>query len=402
MKTMFKQMVAWVLLFGVSACLAAEVSAQGRPLADYFRQPTVYFPPSGFPIGPHSRPIDHAPPGHPALVSAADGSGRVRLAITGLSIPRPDLTVLGFVYPLEDVDDRFNQRLSFIVPTEWLKTTTLPRSPRVGEVVRAQRRFGDDSGQIAEELTFLAPVRRRALDGSEYEAAPMVQRLGGVGWMTYYFAYRMGLVAGHTDYDPSTRSRFPAAWLESAFPSAMFDFELQRLPPPFVEGEVVEYVNLTVSPESTGGHYFYAATAADRDLLDRTPGWERTGRDFKSGGYLPVCRLFYRPPAGGPGSHVYTASADECQQLAGQPGFVDEGIAFRASLPRPVSATLRDDDPARCHEGTIPLYRAFNDPARKGNRFAPNHRYARNVHALRSFAANHGWSFEGIALCVPE
>jgi hypothetical protein len=347
--------------------------------------------------------VDHAPSGHPARVGAADGSNRIRCHLGVNSIPRPDLTVLGFVDVREAEDRRQNQRVTVAIACyDAFVPSELPRTPRVGGGIQRERAFRVGAGQLAEELTFLAPVRRVALDGSEYEAAPLVQRMAGVAWMTYYFGYRMGLVAGRSDFDPAQRGRFPSAWADASFPHPLYDFELVQLPPPFVEGEVVEYVNTTLGPEASGGHYFYAASASDRALLDQTPGWERTGRDFKSGGYLPVCRFFYRPPSGGATTHFFTARADECEGFKTTPGFTYEGTPFRASLPRPQQPGQRADDPARCPEKTVPLYRAFNDAHLRVPAAAPNHRYARNRAALGAFAAAYAWTFEGIALCVPE
>jgi hypothetical protein len=244
---------------------------------------------------------------------------------------------------------------------------------------------------VTDRFGLSSPIRRTALDGAEYEAVPLRVDRSGVGeWVTLYFGYRMGQVAGKTG---------------PAVPSAQAeDYELAALPPPFVEGEVVEYVHRPSIAASPWGHFFYAASEADKALLDGNADWMRTGRSFKSGGYLPVCRFFYRPPSGGAATHFYTARADECERFKTQPGFTYEGIAFRASLPRPQQAGQAADDPARCPEKTVPLWRYFNAPASAA--VAPNHRYVLNRNVGQAMAtgstAIRPWAAEGIALCVPE
>ena len=255
---------------------------------------------------------------------------------------------------------------------------------------------------VTETFTFEAPTRRTALDGSEYEASAMVLRRNNVPWVTYHFAYRLGLVAGESNWSESGRSVLPTGWPVDGVPKSMDDFELAKLPPPFVDGEVVEYVNSKVAPESPGGHYFYAASVVDRDILDTQPDWLRTGRSFKSGGYLPVCRFLYSPPGGGAATHFFTARADECAALKVQSGFTYEGTPFRTSLPKPAIAGQQSTDPARCPEKTVALYRAFNNPMASGNKFAPNHRYVRNMNAMATFLAQAGWVTDDISLCVPE
>ena len=92
-----------------------------------------------------------------------------------------------------------------------------------------------------DRVTFFAPIRRTAIDGSEYDASPMVLERGGQPWMTYYAGYRLGFVAGESNWVPGNEAKLPelAGW--PSFPNARDNFELVKLPPPFVEGEVVEY-----------------------------------------------------------------------------------------------------------------------------------------------------------------
>ncbi len=237
-----------------------------------------------------------------------------------------------------------------------------------------------------DRYTFGAPVVRAALDGSLYEAVAVTITRNGTPYTTLHFGYRMGLVAAQT--------------AASVPPPEREDYDLERLPAPPVEGRVTEYV---YRPLANGAapklHAFYATTDAERETLDESEAWMRSGYEFKSGGYLPVCRFFYRPPNGGAATHFYTAKADECAQLKLTAGFTYEGTSFRASLPRPQAAGQSADDRARCPDKTKALLRLFNQPSDPA--VAPNHRYVNFAEVVRS-GNPAGWVNEGIAFCVPE
>lgn len=245
---------------------------------------------------------------------------------------------------------------------------------------------------VADKLTFGEPVRRTAIDGSEYEAAPMVMQREGVPWITYYAGYRLGFVARESNWSDTNLSKAPrlADWPE--LPSAARNFELVRLPRPWVEGEIVEYVNQNDFPNTPGGHFFYAANAAEQTLLDGTANWWRTGQSFKSGGYVPVCRVF-GSVAPGVSTHFYSADAKECAALLSDSRFKNEGVAFRASKLLPQSSG------GGCPQASIPLYRGFNNPtSAKGE---PNHRYS-TKRELISALSQSGWTDEGPVMCVPQ
>lgn len=255
---------------------------------------------------------------------------------------------------------------------------------------------------VTDRLSFGALIRRTTISGHEYEASPMVMQRNGVPWMTYYFAYRIGIAGGESNWVESSRSAFAADFPK--FPSSAENFELTTLPPPIIEGEVVEFVNAKVSPASVGGHYFYASSAEDKAALDASDDWIRTGRQFKSGGYVPVCRFLYKAPGSSAGTHFFTAKADECAQFKTMPGFTYEGTPFRASLPAAPVAGVAADSPTRCPPKTVPLYRFFNNPA--AGSYLPNHRYLTNRAAgqVTGYAGPgkpaQTWADEGIALCV--
>lgn len=249
-------------------------------------------------------------------------------------------------------------------------------------------------------ITLQAPIRRKATDGSEYDASPMVQLRNSVPWMTYYFGYRLGLVASQANWlDSNLPSVMPALTGWPAFPNSRDNFELAKLPAPYIEGEIVEYVNFQVSPGSTAGHYFYATGSAEQAQLDGVESWARTGKSFKSGGYVSVCRLFAAGSNGKSGTHFYSADATECNQLKGLSFLQDEGEVFRASRSIPASSATAS---ATCPLGTVGLYRFYNNAAQKS--YANNHRYmvGRPYPSEGSAMVSLGWTDEGLQMCVPE
>lgn len=240
--------------------------------------------------------------------------------------------------------------------------------------------------QVTDRITLRAPIRRKAIDGSEYEASPMMIEREGVPWMTYYAGYRLGFVAGESNWDNNNLSKTPALATWPTLPNPCENFELVRLPRPFVEGEVVEYVNEIDFPNAPGGQYFYATSQADQAALDAVPNWWRTGHSFKSGGYVPVCRL-YGSVVPGPNTHFYSADESECTSLRANSALHYEGQPFRASKLIPSTGG--------CPTMTIPLYRWFNNPSGKG--YDPNHRYATNRDLLLKLIPR-GWVYEGAVM----
>lgn len=146
-------------------------------------------------------------------------------------------------------------------------------------------------------------------------------------------------------------------------------------------------------------HYFISSRAEDIEALDsgRHPGWRRTGESFPAWpafveGSSRVCR-FYLPPAAGD-SHFFSASEDECRQVAVRfPSFVleDPAIAFMA---------LPDAATGACPRDTLPVFRLWNA------RTSTNHRYTTDP-ATRSAMLAAGWRSEGygpmgVAMCSPD
>jgi hypothetical protein len=263
---------------------------------------------------------------------------------------------------------------------------------------------------LSDRITFSSTKRRNAIDGSEYDASAMTILRSGLPWITYHWGYRLGLVASESNWSDANLSKVPELSGWTSFPNSRDNFELVALPPPWVEGEVVEYVNFDDFQGSPGGHYFYAASDAEKKALDvGTAGnWQRTGRSFKSGGYVAVCR-FYGSVSPGPNTHFFTASEIECNalkalQVLPQPvdrqQFNFEGKTFKASLPQPKSFP---DDTPRCPVKSIPVYRAYNaafGPSGKKS-YDSNHRLSTDRRDIAAMVPL-GWVDEGVVMCVPE
>jgi len=146
------------------------------------------------------------------------------------------------------------------------------------------------------------------------------------------------------------------------------------------------------------GHYFIAASGLEVEQIlagSAGPGWSLTGLAFK--GYsrippdafstvTPVCR-FYGRPAGGPNSHFFTASPQECDFVKRAGGWFYEGVGFYA---RPQLAT------GRCPDGTLEVLRAYNMGFPRND---SNHRYTTSDSTWREMQ-RHGWALEGVAWCA--
>ena len=248
-----------------------------------------------------------------------------------------------------------------------------------------------------DETTINAPVRRTAIDGGQYDASPLVLTRNGLPWYTYFFGYHLGLVGVESNWSDANLAA--AGDLVGFFrlPSAANNFNLASLPPPWVEDEVVEYVNRVNFPAQPDGQYFYAVRAVDKTALDAMPVWERTGKSFKSGGYVSVCR-FYGGKNGGPNTHFYSADDKECDALK-KITFLDyEGQTFAVNMPLP-GPTVNGDKP--CPIDSKPLYRLYNNASASNGSFVSNHRYTTSRSDVAAFAAR-GWRDEGHVMCVPQ
>lgn len=158
------------------------------------------------------------------------------------------------------------------------------------------------------------------------------------------------------------------------------------------EATVVEFFNEIL------GHYFIAASDFEINQIltgAAGPGWVRTGLRFKAhsqvppglaGAVFPVCR-FYGVPAGGPNSHFFTVSPEECEFVKRAGGWYYEGTGFFA---RPQLAD------GTCPAGTLQVLRAYNRGAARND---SNHRFTTSDSTWREME-RHGWALEGVAFCA--
>ena len=160
---------------------------------------------------------------------------------------------------------------------------------------------------------------------------------------------------------------------------------------------VVEFYNATLD------HYFITQSVAEIADLDSGvhPGWVRTGEMFtlyvtnaSDGRGQGACR-WYGLPAFGLDTHFFSASLTECSQVALSP--LTEGRwknetanAFEAPLPDTLTGT--------CPNGTLPVYRLWN------NRIDSNHRYTIKTSIKQSMIAQgyvpEGFGPDAVAMCA--
>jgi hypothetical protein len=112
---------------------------------------------------------------------------------------------------------------------------------------------------LSDRITFSGVKRRKAIDGGEYDASAMAIVRNGMPWITYYWGYRLGLVASESNWLDSSVGATQALAGWPSFPNARDNFELASVPPPWIEGEVIEYVNFLDFPSARGEALNHAA-----------------------------------------------------------------------------------------------------------------------------------------------
>ncbi|MBK8742833.1 MAG: hypothetical protein IPM02_26625 [Betaproteobacteria bacterium] len=177
----------------------------------------------------------------------------------------------------------------------------------------------------------------------------------------------------------------------------------------FQDGSVIAIAKPTFQPFTVAefyntnlNNYFITADANEAVAIDSGsagPGWGRTGRTFKSGGNLAVCR-FYGSQVPGPNSHFYTVSPAECQGL--------KDAQFPAGDPRRAtvkswnfeSLDFLSTEPSlgACPVGKVPVYRAYNSGFSQN--IDSNHRITSSPAAIKEVVAR-GWTDEGMVMCAP-
>lgn len=145
-------------------------------------------------------------------------------------------------------------------------------------------------------------------------------------------------------------------------------------------------------------HYFIAAGQGEIDgILNGAagPGWQLTRESFKVWPQMPsdtfvaaapVCR-FYGALAGGPNSHFFTASTEECEIVKRNGGWFYEGIGFYI---RPVG------NPRQCPAGWLSVNRAYNNGFPRND---SNHRFTTSDSTIREMGRK-GWAVEGTVMCA--
>ncbi len=153
-------------------------------------------------------------------------------------------------------------------------------------------------------------------------------------------------------------------------------------------------------------HYFVTANSDEIAKLDSgtLTGWSRTGKAFKA---FPadsmalvmligktVCR-YYGNPAAGLDSHFYSAAKDECDAVKQK---FPEAWVFESSDVFQIVAP--DRTTGACPDGTIPVYRLFNQRA------GANHRYTTDTAVRAEMIAKgylpEGYGRDGVAMCALE
>lgn len=162
-------------------------------------------------------------------------------------------------------------------------------------------------------------------------------------------------------------------------------------------GTAVEYYHAEFD------HYFTTANTEEIAALDagKFSGWLRTGLTFPvatraMNGRFPTCRFFSGDTFAPKSSHFYTHYPAECDLVSANRAWTFEKNAYAMGFPVDAGS-----GGGTCAEGTVPLYRAYN----QGASGAPNHRYTTSSAVLDEMIAK-GWVFEGEAgtrvfACVP-
>jgi len=175
-----------------------------------------------------------------------------------------------------------------------------------------------------------------------------------------------------------------------------------------VAGIIVEYVDTADFPNAPGGHFFYSSDPAEQAAVDAGAAgqFNRTGRQFRTGGTAPVCR-FYGSVSPGPNSHFFTVDAAECNalksaQVVPTPTNVQQWNYERNEYST-TPVVVAGDGSRSCPAGTAPLYRAYNNAftlAGTKNPWDSNHRFTPVQSDVAALVAQ-GWRDEGIAFCTP-
>jgi hypothetical protein len=171
-------------------------------------------------------------------------------------------------------------------------------------------------------------------------------------------------------------------------------------PPPTTIVPVIEYHNTATDD------YFITAFPAEQTFVDSgvVGPWVRTGKNFNSGGPIPVYRFGGNPSinpatgvAYGPLTHFYTVWTDEQSWL--QTFYNPNALSWTIEEPTEANGFgipmyMQQPNPDRsCPAGTVQVFRASSS--------AGFHRFTPFASALQE-VLNRGWTNEGVAFCAPQ
>jgi dienelactone hydrolase len=265
--------------------------------------------------------------------------------------------------------------------------------------------FGRDQSGI----DFMNPVPVLAIAGTADTLAPLPATLQGLERMAAthvlvalagvehgfdipsapdIFTWSLMFLAATDNRDPTALARLQrTSGVAGGGDDVLILSEVMPYTPAPGEADVVEFYNAALD------HYFMTAIPGEIAILDAgkpIAGWTRTGRVFKAwpaGGTLgqPVCRYFGTPGIG-PATHFYSAYANECAILAGDPQWIFEGNVLRVDVP--VNGVCPDDE--------MIVVRLYNN----GMRGVANHRYTISPDVIDAMVDD-GWIVEGPVFCTP-
>ncbi len=203
-------------------------------------------------VGIRAFRYDYPPPSAPSDVPAPWGDSATPLGIWAAW--SDNMGVVSF-FPINRpvLAETALQQTNYTYHDQWLPGRNLyPLNSYVGT-------WGEFAGlpppgrTVRSEYTVRSPVRRKAIDGSQYDASPMEVKRNGAPWYTHYWGYRLGLVANESTFNAATGRALVPEWNPDGYPSPANNFELAFLPPPVIEDDVVEYVNKPDFPKQPGG-----------------------------------------------------------------------------------------------------------------------------------------------------
>lgn len=296
------------------------------------------------------------------------------------------------------VTNRFGITKTFVFPSNLPNAVTANKHVTIGP----QGLGGYDPPR----MDFILPKQFLPTDGGTIDFA------GIDHWSFDAIPTDGGVLLRSGEVGPATVQNFAGQVADCCGPVYVFADRLERPGIEFTWISVAEFYNVSLD------HYFVSGSQPDIDALNsgRIPGWQAShgpdGNYFPASstptGYglpepdgkfpvqsVPVCRYFIPP-----GSHFFSASADECDtvELQHPPFVLETRAAFYIVLPDfATGACPQDIGYGPIFVTFIPVYRLWN------HREDTNHRYTTSL-AVRAEMIAKGWVPEGygpmgVAMC---